>query len=47
MEIDLKKLVGSKRTRALADALARKADGRVQWTRQFAAAGKAKVGKPV
>lgn len=47
MEIDLKKLVGSKRTRALADALARRANGRAQWTRQFAAAGKTKVGKPI
>lgn len=44
MDIDLKKLAGSPRTKSLTEALSGKAD-RAQWTRQFAASGKAKVGK--
>ena len=44
MDIDLKKLAGSPRTKSLTEALAGKA-GRALWTRQFAASGKAMVGK--
>lgn len=45
MDIDLKKLAGSPRTKSLTEALAGKAAGRALWTRQFAASGKAMVGK--